>query len=85
VKTGNRSKNKDSGNGSHLGLEATADELRRIEGDPGLEPADSFHRDLHSRSRQGGTDYILASPRFNMSDGSGDRLGEAKNATKEPI
>jgi type I restriction-modification system DNA methylase subunit len=47
--------------------------IRSIEGNLGLEPADSFHRDLHKDLK---TDYILANPPFNMSDWSGDRLRE---------
>jgi type I restriction enzyme M protein len=62
-----------------LGLEATllaTADTRSIEGNLGLERADSYHRDLHKRSHQGGTDYILAKPPFKMSDWGGDRLRE---------
>src|SRR5436189_3243162 len=45
--------------------------IRSIEGNLGLEPADSFHRDLHKDLK---ADYILANPPFNMSDWGGDRL-----------
>src|SRR3989441_395873 len=48
--------------------------IRSIEGNLGLEPADSFHRDLHKDLK---ADYILANPPFNMSDWGGDRLREA--------
>ena len=47
--------------------------IRSIEGNLGLEPADSFHRDLHKDLK---ADYILANPPFNMSDWGGDRLRE---------
>jgi type I restriction enzyme M protein len=47
--------------------------IRRIEGNLGDEPADSFHRDLHKDLK---ADYILANPPFNMSDWGGDRLRE---------
>jgi len=47
--------------------------IRSIEGNLGLEPADSFHRDLHKDLK---ADYILAKPPFNMSDWGGDRLRE---------
>jgi len=47
--------------------------IRSIEGNLGLEPADSFHRDLHKDLK---ADYILANPPFNMSDWGGDRLKE---------
>jgi len=47
--------------------------IRNIEGNLGLEPADSFHRDLHKDLK---ADYILANPPFNMSDWGGDRLAE---------
>ena len=47
--------------------------IRSIEGNLGLEPADSFHRDLHKDLK---ADYILANPPFNMSDRGGDRLRE---------
>jgi type I restriction enzyme M protein len=42
-----------------------------IEGNLGPEPADSFHRNRHKDLK---TDYILANPPFNMSDGGGDRV-----------
>jgi type I restriction enzyme M protein len=45
--------------------------IRSIEGNLGLEPADSFHRDLHKDLK---ADYILANPPFNMSDWGGERL-----------
>ena len=47
--------------------------IRSIEGNLGLEPADSFHRDLHKDLK---ADDILANPPFNMSDWGGDRLRE---------
>jgi len=47
--------------------------IRSIEGNLGLEPADSFHRDLHKDLK---ADYILANPPFNMSDWGGERLRE---------
>ncbi len=47
--------------------------IRSIEGNLGLEPADSFQRDLHKDLK---ADYILANPPFNMSDWGGDRLKE---------
>ena len=47
--------------------------IRSIEGNLGLEPADSFHRDLHKDLT---ADCILANPPFNMSDWGGDRLRE---------
>src|SRR5437763_12290236 len=47
--------------------------IRSIEGNLGLEPADSFQRDLHKDLK---ADYILANPPFNMSDWGGDRLRE---------
>src|SRR5712675_879690 len=47
--------------------------IRSIEGNLGLEPADSFHHDLHKDLK---ADYILANPPFNMSDWGGDRLRE---------
>src|SRR5437667_7180218 len=47
--------------------------IRSIEGNLGLEPADSFHRDLHKDLK---ADYVLANPPFNMSDWGGDRLRE---------
>src|SRR5437867_13198270 len=47
--------------------------IRSIEGNLGLEPAYSFHRDLHKDLK---ADYILANPPFNMSDWGGDRLRE---------
>jgi type I restriction enzyme M protein len=47
--------------------------IRGIEGNLGLEPADSFHRDLHKDLK---ADYILANPPFNMSDWGGVRLRE---------
>jgi type I restriction enzyme M protein len=47
--------------------------IRSIEGNLGLEPADSFHHDLHKDLK---ADYILANPPFNMSDWGGDRLKE---------
>ncbi|MBU6401494.1 MAG: type I restriction-modification system subunit M [Verrucomicrobia bacterium] len=47
--------------------------IRGIEGNLGLEHADSFHRDLHKDLK---ADYILANPPFNMSDWGGDRLRE---------
>jgi type I restriction enzyme M protein len=43
--------------------------IRRIEGNLGLEPADSFHRDLHKDLK---ADFILANPPFNMSDWGGE-------------
>jgi type I restriction-modification system DNA methylase subunit len=39
--------------------------IRSIEGNLGLEPADSSHRDRHKGPK---ADYILANPPFNMSD-----------------
>jgi type I restriction enzyme M protein len=45
--------------------------IRGIEGNLGLEPADSFHHDLHKNLK---ADYILANPPFNMSDWGGERL-----------
>jgi type I restriction enzyme M protein len=47
--------------------------IRGIEGNLGLEPADSFQRDLHKDLK---ADYIIANPPFNMSDWGGDRLRE---------
>jgi type I restriction enzyme M protein len=47
--------------------------IRGIEGNLGVEPADSFHRDLHKDLK---ADFILANPPFNMSDWGGDRLRE---------
>ena len=47
--------------------------IRSIEGNLGIEPADSFHRDLHKDLK---ADYILANPPFNMSDWGGERLRE---------
>ncbi|MGA2281148.1 MAG: class I SAM-dependent DNA methyltransferase [Verrucomicrobiota bacterium] len=47
--------------------------IRSIEGNLGLEPADSFQRDLHKDLK---ADYIIANPPFNMSDWGGDRLRE---------
>lgn len=47
--------------------------IRGIEGNLGLEPADSFQRDLHKDLK---ADYILANPPFNMSDWGGERLRE---------
>src|SRR5260221_14771491 len=42
--------------------------IRSIEGNHGIEPVDSFHRDLHKDLT---ADYILANPPFNMSDWGG--------------
>ena len=47
--------------------------IRGIEGNLGIEPADSFHRDLHKDLK---ADFILANPPFNNSDWGGDRLRE---------
>jgi type I restriction enzyme M protein len=47
--------------------------IRGIEGNLGLEHADSFHRDLHPDLK---ADYILANPPFNSSDWGGERLHE---------
>ncbi len=45
--------------------------IRRIDSNLGGYAADSFHNDLHRDLR---ADYILANPRFNMSDWSGELL-----------
>ncbi|MDI6783190.1 MAG: class I SAM-dependent DNA methyltransferase [bacterium] len=45
--------------------------IRGIEGNLGLQNADSFHNDLHKDLK---SDSILANPPFNMSDWGGDRL-----------
>jgi type I restriction enzyme M protein len=45
--------------------------IRRIESDLGPEPADTFHRDLHSDLK---ADFILANPPFNLKDWGGERL-----------
>lgn len=45
--------------------------IRGIEGNLGLENADSFHRDLHPDLK---ADFILANPPFNMKDWGGERL-----------
>jgi type I restriction enzyme M protein len=45
--------------------------IRGIDGNLGLEHADSFHRDLHKDLK---ADYILANPPFNSSDWGGERL-----------
>jgi type I restriction enzyme M protein len=47
--------------------------IRGIEANLGLEPADSFRRDLHADKK---FDYILANPPFNDSDWNGDQLKE---------
>jgi len=47
--------------------------IRGIDSNLGAEPADSFHRDLHTDLK---ADYILANPPFNMSDWGGERLRE---------
>jgi type I restriction enzyme M protein len=47
--------------------------IRSIEGNLGLEPADTFHRDLHKDLK---ADYVLANFPFNMSDWGGERLRE---------
>lgn len=47
--------------------------IRGIEGNLGVENADSFHRDLHKDLK---SDYVLANPHFNDSDWGGDRLRE---------
>jgi type I restriction enzyme M protein len=49
--------------------------IRGIEGDLGVQPADSFHNDQHPDLK---TDYILANPPFNMSDWGGEALREDK-------
>ncbi|MBN1452173.1 MAG: SAM-dependent DNA methyltransferase [Anaerolineales bacterium] len=49
--------------------------IRGIEGDLGVEPADSFHKDLHPDLK---ADYVLANPPFNMSDWGGELLREDK-------
>jgi type I restriction enzyme M protein len=45
--------------------------MRGIDGDIGLQPADSFHHDLHPLHK---ADFILANPPFNISDWGGERL-----------
>lgn len=45
--------------------------MRDIDGDIGLQPADSFHHDLHSTHK---ADFILANPPFNVSDWGAERL-----------
>lgn len=49
--------------------------IRGIDANLGPEPADSFHRDLHSYLK---ADFLLANPPFNMSDWGGERLREDK-------
>ena len=45
--------------------------IRGIEGNVGLQNADTFHSDLHKDLR---ADFILANPPFNVSDWGGERL-----------
>lgn len=45
--------------------------IRGIEGNLGLQNADTFHNDLHKDLK---ADYILANPPFNISDWGGERL-----------
>jgi type I restriction enzyme M protein len=45
--------------------------IRGIQGDIGVQPADSFHNDLHAQHK---ADFILANPPFNISDWGGERL-----------
>lgn len=47
--------------------------IRGIEANLGSQPADSFLRDLHPDLK---ADYILANPPFNISDWSGELLGD---------
>src|SRR6185437_1558997 len=47
--------------------------IRSIEANLGLQPADTFLRDLHPDLK---ADYILANPPFNVSDWSGELLRE---------
>ncbi len=47
--------------------------IRGIDGNLGVEHADSFHRDLHKDLK---ADFVLANPPFNDSDWGGDRLRE---------
>jgi type I restriction enzyme M protein len=49
--------------------------IRQIENNLGMEPADSFHRDLHPDLK---ADYVLANPPFNDSDWRGDLLKDDK-------
>jgi type I restriction enzyme M protein len=49
--------------------------IRGIDANLGLEPADSFHRDLHPDLK---ADFILANPPFNMKAWGGERLREDK-------
>lgn len=45
--------------------------IRGIEGDLGIQNADTFHNDLHKDLK---ADFILANPPFNISDWGGERL-----------
>jgi len=47
--------------------------IRGIDGDLGVEHADSFRRDLHAELK---ADFVLANPPFNDSDWGGDKLVE---------
>jgi type I restriction enzyme M protein len=49
--------------------------IRGIDGNLGIENADSFHRDLHPDLK---ADYVLANPPFNDSNWGGDRLRDDK-------
>jgi type I restriction enzyme M protein len=49
--------------------------IRGIDGNLGLENADTFHRDLHPDLK---ADYVLANPPFNDSDWRGDLLRDDK-------
>ena len=49
--------------------------IRGIDADLGIEPADSFHHDLHPDLK---ADYVLANPPFNDSEWGGENLREDK-------
>ena len=49
--------------------------IRGIDGNLGIEHADSFHHDLHPDLK---ADYVLANPPFNDSNWGGDRLRDDK-------
>ena len=57
--------------------------IRGIDGNLGLEPADSFHSDLHKDLK---ADYVLANPPFNVSDWGGDACAKtsAGNSARRP-